>query len=233
MPLPSALERVQRESRPRLHPSLRNPNWLILRRRRQIFEAGLSRLSGHGLSVLDIGGRLQPYRPLLGTRTKRYIAVDLQMTPLVNVGAAAEALPFRDAQFDFVICTQVFEYLPDPGLAVAEIKRVLRQGGVLFLSAPSVFLSDNDKECWRFLPEGLRHLLREFETVEVIPEGNSLTGFIRTCNIFLMSFFRPRMLAPLWQWTFVPFLNAVGCMLEKLAGQNDVFTANYSVWARK
>jgi len=233
MPLPSSLEQVQREGRERLHPSLRNPNWLILRRRRQIFEAGLDRLPRSALCVLDIGGRLQPYRPLLGTRTKQYVAVDLQMTPLVNVGAAAEALPFRDAQFDFVICTQVFEYLPDPGLAVAEIKRVLRKGGVLFLSAPSVFLRDNDKECWRFLPQGLRHLLREFETVAVIPEGNSLIGFIRTCNIFLLSFFRPRTLAPLWQWTFVPFLNVAGCVLEKLAGQNDDFTANYSVWARK
>src|SRR6266852_8047569 len=100
MPLPSALERVQRESRARLHPSLTNPNWLILRRRRQIFEAGLGRLLGHGLSVLDIGGRFQPYRPLLGARTKSYVAVDLWMTPLVNVGAAAESLPFRDAQFD-------------------------------------------------------------------------------------------------------------------------------------
>jgi len=183
--------------------------------------------------VLDIGGRLQPYRPLLGTRTKRYVAVDLQMTPLVNVGAAAEALPFQDAQFDFVICTQVFEYLPDPGQAVAEIKRVLRQGGVLFLSAPSVFLRDHDKEYWRFLPESLRYMLREFETVEVIPEGNSLTGFFRTCNVFLMAFFRPRLLGPVWQWTFVPFLNVVGCMLQKLGGQNTDFTANYSVWARK
>jgi SAM-dependent methyltransferase len=233
MPSPSTLEQVQRESRARLHPSLRNPNWLVLRRRRQIFEAGLGRLPGHGLSVLDIGGRLQPYRPLLRTRSKSYVAVDLQRTPLVNVGAAAEALPFRDEQFDFVICTQVFEYLPDPGRAVAEIKRVLRKGGVLFLSAPSVFLRNNDKECWRFLPEGLRHLLREFETVEVTPEGNSLTGFFRTCNVFLASFFRPRILAPLWQWTFVPLLNLAGYALEELAGQNDDFTANYSVWARK
>ena len=233
MPLPSSLEQAQRESRERLYPSLRNPNWLILRRRRQIFEAGLSRLPCDGLSVLDIGGRLQPYRPRLGARTKSYVAVDLRITPLVNVGAAAEALPFRDAQFDFVICTQVFEYLPDPGLAVAEIKRVLRKGGVLFLSAPSVFLRDNDKECWRFLPQGLRHLLREFESVEVTPEGNSLTGFFRTCNVFLMAFFRPKILGAVWQWTVVPFLNVAGWMLEKLAGQNDVFTANYSVWARK
>jgi len=233
MSLPSTLEQVQRESRARLHPSLGNPNWLILRRRRQILEAGLDRLLGSTLCVLDIGGRLQRYRPLLGTRKKRYVAVDLQMTPLVNVGAAAEALPFRDAQFDFVICTQVFEYLPDPGLAVAEIKRVLRKGGVLFLSAPSVFLRDHDKECWRFLPQGLRHLLRAFETVEVTPEGNSLTGFIRTCNVFLWSFFRPRMLAPLWQWTVVLFLDVAGCVLEKFAGQNDDLAANYSVWASK
>src|ERR1700726_231351 len=221
MPLPSALEQVQRESRERLHPSLRNPSWLILRHRRQIFEAGLDRLPGSALCVLDIGGRLQPYRPLLGTRTKRYVAVDLQMTPLVNVGAAAEALPFRDAQFDFVICTQVFEYLPDPGLAVAEIKRVLRRGGVLFLSAPSVFLRENNKEYWRFLPEGLRHLLREFEAVEVIPEGNSLIGFCRTCNVFMASFFRPRTLAPLLPWAFVPLLNLAGLAVERIAGDND------------
>ena len=233
MPLPSTLEQVQRSSRARLHPSLRDPNWLILRRRRQIFEAGLDRLQGSALCVLDIGGRLQPYRPLLGARAKSYVAVDLRITPLVNVGAAAEALPFRDEQFDFVICTQVFEYLPDPRLAVAEIKRVLRKGGVLFLSAPSVFLGDNDREYWRFLPESWRHLLREFETVEVIPEGNSLTGFFRTCNVFLLLFFRPRILAPLWRWTAVPFLNVTGYLLETVSGESEDFVANYSVWARK
>src|SRR5277367_5586087 len=179
MPQPSDLEKVQRESRERLYPSLTNPNWLVLRRRRQIFEAGLHRLPESGLSVLDIGGRLQPYRPVLGARVKNYIAVDLRVNPLVNISAAAEALPFSDGQFDFVICTQVFEYLPDPRLAVAEIKRVLRGGGVLFLSAPAAFLQNSERECWRFLPEGWHQLLREFSTVEIVPEGNSLTGFFR------------------------------------------------------
>jgi len=233
MPAPSALQQTQRESSERLRPALTNPNWPILRRRRQIFEAGLSRLPDHGISVLDVGGRLQPYRPLLGTRVKSYVAVDLRMTPLVNVGAAAEALPFRDEQFDFVICTQVFEYLPEPGLGVSEIKRVLRKGGFLFLSAPSVYLRESDRECWRFLPQGLRHLLREFETVEVMPEGNSVTGIFRTCNVFVNSFFRPRILVPLLRWTFIPFLNIAGFVLERIAGNNDQFTVNYSVWACK
>ena len=233
MPVPSALQQVQSESRERLYPSLSNPNWLILRRRRQIFEAGLTRLPGNAVSVLDVGGRLQPYRPLLGWRTKSYVAVDRQMTPLVNIRGTAEALPFQDEQFDLVICMEVFEYLPEPGLAVAEIERVLRKGDIFFLSAPSVFLRENDKEYWRFLPEGLRQLLREFEAVNVTSEGNSLTGFFRTCNVFSVSFFRPRILAPLWRWTFILFLNVVGRVLEPIARDNDQFAANYSVWARK
>ncbi len=233
MPSSSALEQVKRKSRARLFPSLTNPNWLVLRRRREIFAAGLDRLPESALKVLDIGGRLQPYRPLLGTRVKEYVAVDLQVTPLVNVRATAEALPFPDGPFDFVICTQVLEYLPEPALVVAEIKRVLRKGGVLFLSAPSVFLRENDKECWRFMPEGLRYLLREFETIEVTPEGNSLTGAFRTCNVFIASFFRPRILAPLLHWTFVPLLNLAGLAVERIAGDNDQFTVNYSVWASK
>ena len=100
----------------------------------------------------------------------RYVSVDLQVTPLVNVAAGGEALPFRDEEFDFVISTQVLEYFPDPRQAASEIWRVLRKGGVAFLSAPAVFLRDNDKEYWRFLPEGLRFILRDFEAVEVLPE---------------------------------------------------------------
>ncbi len=233
MPPQPTLDQVLRDSHNRLHPSLRDPNWLILRQRRKIFQAGLNRLPDSNLAVLDVGGRLQPYRVLLGPRVRRYVSVDPQVTPLVNVAAAGEALPFRDEQFDFVICTQVLEYLPDPRQAASEIRRVLRRGGVAFLSAPSVFVRDNDQECWRFLPEGLRHILRDFEAVEVLPEGNSVTGLFRTLNVFLVFFMKPRFLVPVLQWTVVPSLNLAGWMLERLGGKNDVFAANFSAWARK
>lgn len=233
MPLQPTLDQALRDSHSRLYPLLRNPNWLILRERRKIFEAGLNRLPECNLSVLDVGGRLQPYRVLLGTRVKRYISVDPQVTPLVNVAAAGQALPFRDEQFDFVICTQVLEYFPDPRQATSEIRRVLRRGGIAFLSAPSVFVRDNEKECWRFLPEGLRYILKDFEAVEVLPEGNSVTGLLRTVNVFLVSFMKPRALRPVLQWTVVPLLNLAGRVLAKFGGKNDAFTANFSVWARK
>ena len=227
------LEQVLKESRARLYPSLRNPSWLILRCRRRIVEEGIKRLPLSGLMVLDVGGRLQPYRELLGKRVKQYVAIDPLLTPLANVGGVAQALPFRAMQFDLVLCTQVLEYLPDPMLAVEEIRRVLRKGGVAFISAPSIFIRDSDKEYWRFLPEGLRYLLRNFQTVEVIPEGNSVTGFFRTLNVFLFSFARPRIFASALTWTLIPLLNVAGSVLERFGGESDHFAANFSAWVRK
>jgi Methyltransferase domain len=149
------LEEALSESHRRCNPSLRNPNWLVLRQRRRIFEERIKSLPSTGIAVLDVGGRLQPYRALIADRIKCYVAVDPQSTPLVNVAAVGEALPFRDGQFDLVISTQVLEYFPDPALAVEEFRRVLKKGGIAFISAPAVALRDNEKEYWRFLPAGL------------------------------------------------------------------------------
>lgn len=42
----------------------------------------------------------------------------------------AQAMPFADESFDAVTSTSVFEHLPDPARAAAEVARVLRPGGV-------------------------------------------------------------------------------------------------------
>src|SRR5216684_1419979 len=91
----------------RLHPTLSDPNYLVLRSRRIIFERWFSAINA-GATVLDIGGRYQPYRPLLGNRVEKYVAIDLLQTPLVNAIADGQRLPFASQTFDLVIATQVF-----------------------------------------------------------------------------------------------------------------------------
>jgi ubiquinone/menaquinone biosynthesis C-methylase UbiE len=47
------------------------------------------------------------------------------------------ALPFPDAHFEVVVCTEVIEHTVDPLRAIAELTRVLRPGGTLVVTVPN------------------------------------------------------------------------------------------------
>src|SRR5690242_17423158 len=174
-----ALDYVDREGKKRRQPSLTNPNWLVLKQRRDIFRKWLNGLPGECLSVLDVGGRVQPYRAFLAARIAGYCAIDIRQSPLVNVVARGEALPFKRGCFDVVICSQVIEYIPEPKALILEVHRVLKPGGHVLLSAPAVFPRDSDNDLWRFMPQSLRLLLCDFRSVQVVAEGSSVSGFFR------------------------------------------------------
>ena len=53
--------------------------------------------------------------------------------PVEIVSGSAESLPFADASFDTAVVTFVFCSVEDPGVALAEIRRVLKPGGRLVL----------------------------------------------------------------------------------------------------
>lgn len=50
--------------------------------------------------------------------------------PIEYVEASAEALPFEDGRFDVVLCQQGLQFIPARAVAVGEMRRVLRPGGV-------------------------------------------------------------------------------------------------------
>jgi len=49
----------------------------------------------------------------------------------------AEHLPFRDRAWQRVYCSEVLEHIPSPGTALAEMRRVLADGGVAVVSVPN------------------------------------------------------------------------------------------------
>ncbi|MEP6937333.1 MAG: class I SAM-dependent methyltransferase [Chthoniobacterales bacterium] len=66
---------------------------------------------------------------------------DLIREPGVPVDVAdldIERLPYPDAQFDLVTCTEVIEHLEHYRQTIREIHRVLRPGGVFVVSTPNV-----------------------------------------------------------------------------------------------
>lgn len=218
----------------RLHPSITNPAYLVLRRRRLILDEWLKSIGGDQLVVLDVGGRYQPYRPLMEGRIGRYVALDMVQTEFVDVVGSGERLPFKCDTFDLVIATVVFEYFAEPRVAAAEIHRVLKPGGHLMMSVNGVTQRFVDPEHWRFLPAGLKSILAPFSKVTIVPEVTSVGGLFRFNAGALSSLAPYEFLRQILHFTVVPVLNVTGLLLEgaKLS-TDDRMASNFAALARK
>ena len=53
----------------------------------------------------------------------------LERNPYKWIKAAAEAIPFGDNHFDFVVCRSLLHHLDDPAIGLREMVRVLKPGG--------------------------------------------------------------------------------------------------------
>lgn len=98
-------------------------------------ESWLKTIHVEGGVVYDVGGAERPLSDKrLGTfQPERYAILDL---PDYNVESETWVAT-RDG--DAVFCLEVFEYLLNPGLAMRNLARLLRPGGVLYVSFPFVY----------------------------------------------------------------------------------------------
>ena len=80
--------------------------------------------------------------------------------------------------FDYILCTEVLEHTLQPFNAVAEMKRLLKPKGLIFLTVPFNFRIHGPlPDCWRFTEHGLRALFRDFEIIrlsETVTRGRGL-----------------------------------------------------------
>lgn len=97
---------------------------------------------------LDVGcGNGRTAGLWLRERVKSYVGVDISGNAVRSAHGLgldvariedAASLPFGQETFDAVLCLEVLEHLLWPQIAVAEILRVLKRGGLLIATVPNV-----------------------------------------------------------------------------------------------
>jgi SAM-dependent methyltransferase len=126
-----------------------------------------------GQLVLDAGSGRAPYRRLFAHaryETADFLAVEGKKYSRQDYVCDLADIPVEDARFDHVLLTQVLEHIPEPAKVLAELHRVLKPGGTLWLTAP-LFYAEHEQpyDFFRYTRFGLRHLLEGsgFEVREI------------------------------------------------------------------
>lgn len=155
--------------------------------------------------VLDVGAGAQPFRAWMPTG--RIWTIDMNPDARPDIVASALHSPFRDHSFQSVICTEVLEHVPEPEDCLREIRRVMRDSGILYLTTPMLWpLHYEPHDYFRYTNHGLRHLLEKtgFEIIETHPIGGFFSFvFMRIGEkafnlIHKLAFFLPKRFRWLW-----------------------------------
>lgn len=101
--------------------------WLYLKNETDFFT--------ENIKVLHFAPEQAFYKKFRKMKNLDYTTTDLN-SPIADVKADICALPFKDNEFNFIICNHVLEHIPDDTKAMEEIYRVLAPGGTAILQVP-------------------------------------------------------------------------------------------------
>jgi SAM-dependent methyltransferase len=179
-----------------------------------------------------VGGKGKPYAGFFADRVVNHYVLDVSPAPSVDVVGDARGMPLADSSMDVVLCTQVLEHIPDPIAVIGEIRRVLKPGGTLLLSVPSIFPQHGSPgDYWRYMPQGLQWVLRDFHSVTVKGEAGTVPSIFLVVNLYLQLLTSSSpWLQGLLRWTIYPLNNLAGLLAGKVY-RGDQFASNYFVVA--
>jgi SAM-dependent methyltransferase len=128
-----------------------------------------SKIPHEGLRLLEVGPQARSEVQKMFHKSN---IETLDIVPDYNpdiVGDLTKDNPhIADSTYDIISCLEVLEHTVNPFTAVAELRRILKHGGYLMLSAPLNWrIHGPAPDCWRFTEFGWKVLLKDFDIIEI------------------------------------------------------------------
>lgn len=108
-----------------------------------------------GKRIIDVGAGEMPYKSsckhllytsqdfgeYTGKNVKHGLPTGKFDAKRVDIISDITKIPVKKASFDYVLCSEVFEHIPNPFAALKEITRIHKKQGMLILTAPNCSLT--------------------------------------------------------------------------------------------
>jgi SAM-dependent methyltransferase len=189
--------------------------------------------------AIDLGCGFMPFRGYIADRVTVYHTLDLypHSSDITFVGDIQNMSMIPAVTYDSALCLEVLEHIPYPLLALREIYRILKPGGVLVLSVPYLSrIHDQPYDYSRFTIYGLRLMLTEsgFNVLEIVPKGGLLSFIGHQVSSFLLVLTWPKRRVRQIVWFFNKWaITRLWYQIDKLIGKWDIFPLGYVGVAQK
>lgn len=144
--------------------------------------------------LLDFGCGCKPYQKFF-KNVDEYIGLDIDDRGLdhtnheIDVYYDGEKIPFEDEAFDSIFSSEVYEHVPNLQNILPEINRVLKVGGVLFVTAPLIWNEHGvPYDFQRFTKYGLKNMLEK--NGFIIMESDTSTSYLEILFQLWMEYIR-------------------------------------------
>jgi len=152
-------------------------------------DSKIREIAAGGGSVLDVGGGerfqkwLKPYEALFEGSDFKTMDYDRQTG--ADIIGDIHNIPLLDNSVDAVICHSVLEHVNNPIKAVAEIYRILKPNGKVFVHIPSIYPYHARKgsypDLWRIFDDTIPVLFCDFRKTDFVKRG----GYFKAMFFFL------------------------------------------------
>lgn len=218
--------------------------WSLPNERLSVLEtlSAFSQKTGQAEKVLDVGAGLRPYEDLFQHCTYHSCDIENAFFELKHdYICTSENIPVEDASYDKVLLIQVLEHIEYPIKTMKEVCRILKPGGMIYLSVPQGAGDHfSPYHFYNFTQFGLKSVLRD--------SGFEIDYHYRLDGIFTYVANRLAKIGPILEeshankWYCLPFIKLVnwffcftGLLISKLnfLDKKRHYCIENIMWARK